>query len=61
MLAGLFWCGVLLLVDGSVGLLFYDRWQRRLGSFNLWRWIWIEIAMALVLLSAYGMLRWIGG
>ena len=60
-LAGLFWCGILLLIDGSIGLLFYDRWQGLLGSFNLRRWVWIEIGIAFVLLVAYGLLRGIGG
>lgn len=59
-LAGVFWCAILLLIDGSIGLLFYDQWQRRLVSFNLRRWVWIEIGMAFVLLIAYGLLRWIG-
>ncbi len=60
LLAGFFWCGILLLIDGSIGLLFYDQWQRRLRPFNVWRWVWIEIGVAFVLLSAYGLLQWIG-
>ena len=57
MLAVFFWSGILLLIDGSIGLLFYDQLHRRLGPFNLQRWIWIEIGMAFVLLSAYGLLQ----
>ena len=59
-LAGVFWCGIWLLIDGSVGLFFYERLQRRLGPFNLRRWICIEIGIAFVLLSVYGLLRSIG-
>ena len=60
-LVGIFWCGIWLLIDGSIGLLFYNQWQRRLRPFNLRRWVWIEIGMAFVLLITYGLLRWIGG
>ena len=59
-LAVVFWCGILLLIDGSIGLLFYDKWQRRLRPFNVRQWVWIEIGAAFVLLSAYGLLQWIG-
>ena len=60
-LAGVFWCGILLLIDGSIGLLFFDRWQKRLGPFNLRLWVWIEIGIAFVLLSVYGLLLWLSG
>ena len=60
-LAGFFWCGIWLLIDGSIGLLFMISGRGAWGPFNLRRWIWIEIGMAFVFLSAYGLLRWISG
>jgi len=59
-MAWLFWSGILLLVDGAVGLLLYERWQTRFGFVDLTRWIWIEIGLAVVLLMGYGVWRWGG-
>tara|TARA_X000000950_G_scaffold284034_1_gene386284 strand:- start:8364 stop:8552 length:189 start_codon:yes stop_codon:yes gene_type:complete len=59
-MAWLFWSGILLLVDGALGLLFYERWQARLGTVDLHRWIWLEIGLALLLLMVFGVRRWGG-
>jgi hypothetical protein len=59
-MAWLFWSGILLLADGAVGLLFYERWQTRFGFVDLYRWIWIEIGLAVLLLLGYGLWRWGG-
>ncbi|AKJ64864.1 hypothetical protein [Kiritimatiella glycovorans] len=44
------WTVILLLIDGSLGVLMSDRWQERIPMIRLARMGWIEIAAAMVLL-----------
>ena len=53
----LFWCGILLLIDGSIGLFFLEKWQDKFKSMNLSRWVCIEIILSIVLLIIYGLLK----
>ena len=56
-LSVLFWCGILLLIDGSIGLLFLEKWQDKFKSINLSSWVCIEIILSIVLLIIYGLLK----
>ena len=56
-LSVLFWSGILLLIDGAVGLLFLEKWQDKFKSMNLSRWVCIEIILSIVLLIIYGLLK----
>ena len=48
-----FWAGIVFLVDGSLGLLFKDKWQKLVGGLNIQRIAWIEIGVALALLATH--------
>ena len=52
----LFWTGIVFLVDGSLGLLFQEKWQRLARGLNIQRIAFIEIGAALALLGAHFML-----
>jgi hypothetical protein len=56
-LSVLFWFGILLLIDGSIGLFFLEKWQDKFKSINLSRWVCIEIILSIVLLIIYGLLK----
>ena len=56
-LSVLFWCGILLLIDGSIGLFFLEKWQCKFKSINLPRWVCLEIILSIVLLIIYGLLK----
>ena len=47
----LFWLGILGLVDGSLGLLFQEKWQKFSGTMNIQKVALIEIGIAWVLLG----------
>jgi hypothetical protein len=49
----LFWSGIVLMFDGSLALLFHERWQRVLRGFNIQRIALIEIGFACVLLAVH--------
>lgn len=53
----LFWAGIVFLVDGSVGLVFEDKWQRLARGLNIRRLALIEIGLALALLAAHFILK----
>ena len=54
----LFWVGIVFLVDGSLGLLFQEKWQKWVGELNLQRIALIEAGVGLALLVAhYALLR----
>ena len=53
----LFWAGVVFLADGSLGLLFEDKWQRLVRKLNIRRLALIEIGFALALLAAHFILK----
>jgi len=52
----LFWAGIVFMVDGSLGLLFQEKWQRLIGRINIQRIALIEIGVALALLAAHALL-----
>ena len=49
----LFWTGIVFLVDGSLGLLFQEKWQKLMGRLNIQRIALIEIGMGLAFLTAH--------
>lgn len=53
----LFWLGILGLIDGSLGILFQEKWKRVVGELNIQRLALIEIGIALVLLGAHYLIR----
>jgi len=46
----LFWVGVVLLADGSLGLIFEDKWQKLARGINIRKLALIEISFAISLL-----------
>ncbi len=56
-LSVLFWCAILLLIDGSIGLFFLEKLQDKFKSINLSSWVCIEIILSIVLLIIYGLLK----
>ena len=52
----LFWAGIVFLVDGSMGLLFEDKWQKLAGGLNIRRLALVEIGVALGLLALHYLL-----
>jgi hypothetical protein len=49
----LFWAGIVFLVDGSLGLLYQERWQKLVGGLNIQRIAAVEIGIGLALLAAH--------
>ena len=49
----LFWLGIVALVDGSLGLLFEEKWQKLANGLNIQRLALIEIGVAFALLAAH--------
>ncbi len=49
----LFWAGVVFLADGSLGLVFEEKWQRLARGVNIRRLALLEIGVALALLAAH--------
>jgi hypothetical protein len=49
----LFWLGIVALVDGSLGLLFRDKWQKLVAGVDIQRLALIEIGIAFALLAAH--------
>ena len=46
----LFWAGIVFLVDGSMGLLFEEKWQKLAQGLNIRRLALVEIGVAMGLL-----------
>lgn len=58
----LFWLGIMALVDGSMGLLYMEKWQKMVEKWNIQKIAWIEISIAWCLLAAHFVLRFtVGG
>ena len=58
----LFWAGIVFLVDGSLALLFQEKWQKWVGGLDIPRIAAIEIGVGLALLAAHYVLQYrIGG
>jgi hypothetical protein len=49
----LFWIGIALLVDGSLGLLFQERWQKLAENLDIRRIALIESGAGLILLTIH--------
>ena len=49
----LFWSGILFLTDGSLGLLYQEKWQKIVGRLNIQRIAFVEIGFGLALLTAH--------
>lgn len=49
----LFWAGVLLLADGSLGLIFEDKWQKLARGLNIRLLALCEVSFALLLLIVH--------
>jgi hypothetical protein len=52
----LFWAGIVFLVDGSLGLLLEEKWQKMARDLNIRRLALVEIAVALGLLGLHYLL-----
>ena len=52
----LFWAGIVFLMDGSLGLLFQEKWQKWIGKLNIQRIALIEIGVGMVFLGAHYLL-----
>jgi hypothetical protein len=57
----LFWLGIAALVDGSLGLLYLEKWQKMTTKWDLQKIAWIEISIAWSMLAAHFILRFRGG
>ena len=53
----LFWIGIVLLVDGSLAVLFEEKWQKLVKGFNIRRLALIEVGVAWALIAAHYLLR----
>ena len=49
----LFWFGIIFIVDGSLGILFQEKWQKLMGELNIQRLALIEIGVGFALLGAH--------
>lgn len=52
----LFWAGIVFLVDGSLGLLLEEKWQKIAQGLNLRRLALVEIGVAIGLLALHYLL-----
>jgi hypothetical protein len=52
----LFWSGIVFLTDGSLGLLFHEKWQKWIRKLNIQRIARIEIGMGLAFLGLHYLL-----
>lgn len=53
----LFWGGIILMIDGSVGLYFHDRLKHVFGRLNITRVAFVEIGIAILFLLFHYLLR----
>jgi hypothetical protein len=52
----LFWAGIVFLIDGSLGLLFEEKWQKLARGLNIRRLALAEIGVAMGLLVLHYLL-----
>lgn len=52
----LFWLGIVLLIDGSLALLFQEKWQKVVRGINIQRVALVEIGAAFALVAAHYLL-----
>jgi hypothetical protein len=53
----LFWAGIVMLTDGSLALLFQEKWQKLAQGLNIQRIALVEIGVAFALLAVHFLLR----
>ncbi|HEY5653619.1 MAG TPA: hypothetical protein VIR63_04545 [Pontiella sp.] len=53
----LFWLGIVMMVDGSFGLLFLERWKKLSGGLDIQRIALVEISVSIVLVVGHYLLR----
>jgi sulfite exporter TauE/SafE len=53
----LFWAGIVFVMDGSLGLLFQEKWQKLAGKVDIQRIAFVEIGVALVFLGLHYVLQ----
>ena len=53
----LFWAGILLLLDGALGLIFEEKWQKIAKGINIRRLALIEVGGAILMLILYYLLN----
>jgi hypothetical protein len=49
----LFWLGIVFLTDGSLGLLFHEKWKNLTQGIDIQRGAWVEIALGITLLGLH--------
>ena len=52
----LFWIGIIFMLDGSLALLFQEKWQKWVGELNIQRIALIEIGVGAAVLAAHYLL-----
>jgi hypothetical protein len=52
-----FWLGIITLVDGSLGLLYQDKWQKMVKNWDVRKIAWVEISIAWCLLAVHFVFR----
>ena len=52
----LFWVGIIFLMDGSLALLFQEKWQKWVGHLNIQRIALIEIGVGAAFLTVHYLL-----
>ncbi|WP_372794947.1 hypothetical protein [Pontiella sp.] len=53
----LFWLGIVGLVDGSLGLLFLEKWQKMAGTWDIRKVALIEVGAAWAVLILHYLLK----
>ena len=53
----LFWIGIVLLVDGSIGMLFAEQLKQGVRKFNIIKLAWVEVIGGWLLLGLYLLAR----
>ncbi len=53
----LFWAGIICLADGSLGILFQEKWQKLVGKLDIQRLALIEIGVGLTFLAVHYLLQ----
>ena len=54
----LFWLGIMGLIDGSLGLLLQEKWQKMAGNMDIQKVALVEISIAWLLLILHFILKY---
>ncbi|MDF7807838.1 hypothetical protein P4E94_10355 [Pontiellaceae bacterium B12219] len=57
----LFWLGIVALIDGSLGLIFEEKWQKMTSKWNVRKVALVEVSVAWCMLAVHFALRRWGG